>query len=161
MGANNVEMICNADLTIKEISTRLYGEQYHILFLLEVLEHIGNKSNMYESKVDFLHDVSTLIRDDGIIVISVPNMVGIPFLIQRVGLTIFRMNRERISIKDLIRASMFSDTSNLEVQWNGGHLGFNHKKLEKYIRNEFDILEKRSNLFQIVYVIGKRKAIHV
>lgn len=157
----NVNLMCNEDLTIKEITTILSGEPYHILFLLEVLEHIGDKSDsMYESKIDLLKEVSTLIDEDGIIVISVPKMVGITFLFQRVGLTIFRMNRERISLKDLIKASIFNDTSNMEKAWRGGHMGFNHKKLEKYIRNEFDILQKRNDLFQIIYVIGKRKAIH-
>ncbi|GAH48862.1 unnamed protein product, partial [marine sediment metagenome] len=163
LGINNVNVMCNGDLTIKEIAMKLSGEQYHILFLLEVLEHIGDtSSSVYESKVNFLQEVSTLIRDEGTIVISVPKMIGIAFLIQRVGLSLFRMNRERISTKDLIRSSIFNDTSNLEKQWSGGHMGFNYKKLEKYIgiRNEFDILEKRNDLFQIIYVIRKRKAIH-
>ncbi|RLG29559.1 hypothetical protein DRO03_06980 [Methanosarcinales archaeon] len=158
---HNVDLICNEDLTIDEIATKLSGEQYHILFLLEVLEHIGDEpDSMYESKIDLLKQVSTLIDEDGIIVISVPKMVGITFLFQRVGLTIFRMKRERISLKDLIKASIFNDTSNIEKKWDGGHVGFNYKKLEKCIRNEFDILQKRNDLFQIIYVIGKRKVIH-
>ncbi len=163
LGINNINVMCSEDLTVKEIATKLSGEQYHILFLLEVLEHIGDKpSSVYESKVNFLREVSTLICQTGTIVISVPKMIGMAFLIQRVGLSLFRMNRERISTKDLIRSSIFNDTSNLEKQWSGGHLGFNHKKLERCIRlgNEFDILEKRNGLFQIIYVIRKRKAIH-
>ena len=161
VGINNVDLICNNDLTIKEIASRVSGEEYHVLFLLEVLEHIGNQSSMYESKVNFLRELSTLIGDEGIIVISVPKMIGITFLIQRVGLSLFRMNREQISTKDLIKAGIFNDTSNLEKQWKGGHLGFNHKKLEKCIRYEFDFLEKKNDLFQVIYVIGKQKSIHM
>ena len=160
IGVNNVKVIHNGDLTLKELATKISDDPFHILFLLEVLEHIGDKTNMYKSKVNFLREVSTLVDDDGIIVISVPKMIGISFLIQRAGLTFFRINRERISTKDLIKAGIFNDTSNLEKQWNGDHLGFNHKKLEQYIRSGFKIFEKRNDLFQVIYVIGKRNAIH-
>ena len=158
----NVDVICNKDLTTEKIATKISGKRYHILFVLEVLEHIGEKpTDMYDSKVNFLRDISTLIDDEGIIVISVPKMVGITFLIQRIGLTIFRMQRDPVSTKDLIMASIFSDTKNLEKSWNGQHVGFNHKIMEKKIINHFDILEKKHDLFQIIYVIRKRSTNHV
>ena len=154
-GINNVELICNDNLTIKEVKSKISSEEWHILYLLDILEHVGDRLNMYGSKVEFLREVSTLIHDDGIIVISVPKMIGISFLIQRLGLTLLRMNQESISIRDLIKAGIFNDTSNLEKKWNGGHLGFNHKRLENYIRKEFSVLEKKNDLFHVIYVIGK------
>ena len=113
-GIDNVELICNDNLTIKEVKSKISSEEWHILYLLEVLEHVGDRLNMYGSKVEFLREVSTLIHDDGIIVISVPKMIGISFLIQRLGLTLCSMNRESISIRDLIKAGIFNDTLNLE-----------------------------------------------
>jgi len=156
MELNNVELICNDNLTINDTKSRLSGEKYHILYLLETLEHVGDKDSLYDSKINFLKEVSTLIDEHGLIVISVPKMVGIPFLIQRIGLAITRSLRELISLSDLFKACFLNDTTGLEKQWKGGHLGFNHRKLESYLKNEFRLLKKRDLLFQVVYVIKKR-----
>ena len=161
LGLNNVDVICNKDLTIEEIAGKLSGKRCHILFMLEVLEHIGEKpTDMYDSKVNLLNGASTLIDDAGIIVISVPKMVGMAFLIQRIGLKIFGLQRERVSTKDLIMASIFNDKKNLEKQWTKDHIGFNHIIMEKKIEKDFDILDKKNDLFQIIYVIRKRRTIH-
>lgn len=156
MGLNNVELICNDNLTINDTKSRLSGEKYHILYLLETLEHVGDKDSLYDSKINFLKEVSTLIDEHGLIVISVPKMVGISFLIQRIGLAITRSLRESISLSDLFKACFLNDTTGLEKRWKGGHLGFNHRKLESYLKNEFRLLKKRDLLFQVVYIIKKR-----
>ena len=130
--------------------------KYHILFLLETLEHIGDKSNLWESKVNFFKELSELIDENGIIVISVPNMVGIPFLFQRCGLFLLNANREPISRTNLLRASFIGDTTDLEKKWLGGHLGFNHKKLEISLKKEFHILKKRNIFFQVIYICSRR-----
>ena len=153
---NNVELICNDTLNINDVKARISTKKYHILYLLETLEHVGDKDNIYESKVDFLKEIFTLVDEQGIIVISVPKMVGMSFLIQRLGLKLLGMYREPISITNLVKASLFNDTTDLEKKWNGGHLGFNHEKLERHLRNEFLILEKKDIFFQVVYVIRKR-----
>jgi len=155
MGLNNVELICNDTLTISDVMSKISREKYHILYLLEILEHIGDKSHLYESKINFLKEVSNLIDENGLIVISVPKMIGIPFLIQRIALAITRSRRESISPSDLFKACFLNDTTGLEKQWNGQHLGFNHRKLESYLKNEFRLLKKRDLLFQVVYVIKK------
>lgn len=156
MGLNNVELICNDALTINDVKSRISSEKYHILYLLETIEHVGSKDSLYKSKIDFLKAIATLVDEEGIIIISVPKMVGISFLIQRIGLAITRSRRELISLSDLFKACFLSDTTGLEKQWKGGHLGFNHRKLESYLKNEFRLLKKRDLLFQVVYVIKKR-----
>ena len=107
------------------------------MFLLETLEHIGDKNNLYESKIDFINDLFKLINKDGVIIISVPKMVGFSFLFQRIGFTTLGLDRAPISIKNLIKASLLNDTSELELQWNRGNIGFNHTKLEKYLKSNF------------------------
>ncbi|MFC2017359.1 class I SAM-dependent methyltransferase [Chloroflexota bacterium] len=151
---DEIQLVNNLNLSISDIRSRL-SHEYHILYLLELLEHIGDKSNLWEAKIEFLKDLFTLIDDRGIIVISVPKMVGISFLIQRLGLTVFNLNREPISINDLLRASIFSDTRNLEERFDEGHIGFNHKKLESYLRSAFHVLQKKNEIFQVLYIIAK------
>jgi len=83
-------------------------------------------------------------------------MVGVPFLIQRVGLALTNSYRESISFRELINSVLFGDTVTLEKRWNGGHLGFNHLKLEQRLNNEFHIIKKRGLFFQVIYLL-KRK----
>ncbi|MCL0090481.1 class I SAM-dependent methyltransferase [Dehalococcoidia bacterium] len=151
-GLKNVKLICNSDLTLDDVRSRIGSERHHILYLLETLEHVGDKSNLWESKVNFVKELFDLIDERGIIVISVPNMVGIPFLLQRHGFFLLGANREPISKTNLFRASFFNDTSDLEEQWRGGHLGFNHKKLESHLEKEFCILKRKNVVFQLMYI---------
>jgi len=151
-GLKNVKLICNHDLTMRDLKSKLGKIKYHVLFLLETLEHVGDKSNLWESRVKFVKELFKLVDEVGIIVISVPNMVGIPFLLQRFGLFLLNADREPISKTNLLKASFFNNTTDLEKQWRGGHLGFNHKKLESHLEKEFRILKRKDMLFQLIYV---------
>lgn len=157
----NVEIIDNSNLSMIDLQARL-KKRYQILFLLETLEHVGDKDNPWESRCRFVEELFNLIDKDGIIVISVPNMVGIPFLIQRVGLFLFDAKRDKLSMSELIKAALFKDTTTLEKRWQEWHmsetrhLGFNHLKLEVHLRKKFTILKVRNLLFQIMYVVRKK-----
>jgi len=155
MNLDNCKCICSENMSIEELKSKINGS-FNLLFLLEVLEHIGEKDNMYESKMDFLRQISSLIPDDGLIVISVPNMVGLGFLIQRFGLSILGLYREELTWKELLYAGFLNKTDELEQKWRfESHIGFNHKKLEQYMKKEFQIVEKSNIFFQTVYVIKK------
>ncbi len=152
---NNVELFCNDGLTINEIRAKIAFRKYHVLYLLEVIEHVGDKANFYGSKISFLKEISTLIeREEGIIVMTMPKMVGIPFLIQRIGLTLLGLHREPISMKNFFKAVFLNNADGLESLWEPQkHIGFNHLILEKCLKKEFSILEKKDLLFQIMYVL--------
>lgn len=154
----NVELICNRSLTMDDARAKLRGREYHMLFLLETLEHIGDKNNPWESRVEFVKELFTLIDKKGVIVISVPVMVGIPLLIQRTGLFMFNAKRDKASKAGLLKAYFLNNTDDLEKQWQPwqvgetGHIGFNHKKLEVCLKREFNVLEVKNILFQVLYV---------
>lgn len=158
----NVELICNRDLATPDLKSKLDKREYHVLFLLETLEHVGDKSDPWNSRVKFIRELFTLIHETGIIVISVPNMVGIPFLLQRLGLLLSNEKKEAISTTNLLKASFLNYTSDLEQQWQRwhlgdiGHLGFNHRKLESHMRKEFQILKRKNILFQVMYICQRK-----
>ncbi|MFC1951005.1 class I SAM-dependent methyltransferase [Chloroflexota bacterium] len=154
-GLKNVKLICNHDLTLDSLKEAIGPKKFHILYLLETIEHVGDKSNPLESKVDFIRSLFELLDDNGIIVMSVPVMIGIPFLLQRIAFRLLGSNREPISLINLIKASILNDSSNLEKQWDGGHLGFNHRKLENYLKKEFYIPKVIDLFFQCIYVCQK------
>lgn len=150
----NVKLTCNEDIDMETLKSTL-KDNYQILYLLETLEHVGDKNRLYESKIDFINSLFSLIDENGIIVISVPKMVGITFLLQRFGLSLLRLYKHPLSKKNLIKASFLNDTTDLEKEWDGGHLGFNHKKLEKHLKTNFKVIKKVNLLFQVVYLIQR------
>jgi len=155
LNLKNVDLICNKEMNLDELKLNMFLD-YHILFLLETLEHVGNNEDLYGSKISFIEELFKLIGKKGIIIISVPKMIGISFFIQRIGFKIIRAHMDPISTKDFINASFFNNTDDLEKRWNGGHLGFNHLKLEKQLNKNFNVLEKRSLLFNVVYLIKQK-----
>ena len=155
LNLNNVDVLCNASSSLQALASRLSGTPYQVLFLLETLEHVGTGENMYGSKIDFLKEVFSLVEDNGIVIISVPKMVGPSFLIQRLGLKMLGMYRELISFTDLWKAVLFCDTSGLEKKWTREHLGFNHKTLENVLKEDFVIHKRKDLFFQMIYIVGK------
>jgi 2-polyprenyl-3-methyl-5-hydroxy-6-metoxy-1,4-benzoquinol methylase len=155
-GLRNVSVLCNEGQTIQETRSKMNGRDYQALFLLEALEHIGNRDDPWASRVGFLKELSTLISPGGLIVVSVPNMIGLPFFLQRVGMVILRQDREPLSAKDFLRASLLGDTAGLERQWSGGHLGFNQRKLEHHMVRDFAVQRRRDVFWQTIYVLRPR-----
>ncbi len=150
---SNVEIMCNDNLSFDYIRSEIATRQYQVLYLMETLEHIGDKSDPWISRVNFVKELSGLVDPDGVIVLSVPNMIGISFLLQRLGFFLLNQRREPISKTDLLKVSLFNDTSNLEKQWKGTHLGFNHKKLENELKRHIPVLKKRNIGFHVIYVL--------
>lgn len=156
MRLSNVELICNATLTLDDLKSKMPNHTYRVLYLLETIEHIGDKSAPWDSRVNFIRDLFGLLSENGIIVLSVPNMIGISFLLQRLFMFLLNQQREPISMANLFRVSLLKDTTNLENQWQGGHLGFNHEKLERRLKKDFNLVKKRNIFFQVIYVLAAR-----
>lgn len=88
------------------------------------------------------------------IIISIPKMTGLPFLLQQVGFRLFGIkNMENISKKDFLKSVFFSNRSDLESLWNHLHIGFNDKKFEHHLRNNFNVERVKRNLFQNIYLV--------
>ncbi len=155
----NTRVICNAERSMQSLADELRPDGCELLFLLETLEHVGDANRLHPSKIDFLTELFSLLADDGQIVISVPTMVGLPFLFQRAVLGGLRMTREPISGPDLLRAVVLRNTDRLEPQWlPHKHLGFNHRKLESHLRRHFSMLHRQSLVFTELFVIARRGA---
>ncbi len=83
-------------------------------------------------------------------------MVGLGFLVQKFGLSILGLYREDLTWKELFMPDFFNKTDDLEKKWRfESHIVFNHKKLERYMNKEFQIVKKSNIFFQTVYVVKK------
>lgn len=160
---NNVSLMCSKDKDFSTIKRELGTKKYSIIFLMEVMEHVGNRwETMYQDKLAFLKDISKLIDNEGFIVMSVPKMVGISFAFQIVGQIIFNLDSKKdicnMSLSNLCKCILFCNTDNIEHQWVPyyTHIGFNHKKLETLIERDFIICKSKSDYFQQIYIIKKK-----
>jgi len=158
----NVSIIGNREKSFTDIKKELGESKYSIIFLMEVLEHVGNHySTMYKDKLSFLKEASALV-DDGIIVISVPKMTGFSFLFQAVGQVIFNLGNKKeilsLPVTSLLKCIFLSDTKDVEHLWRPyyTHMGFNHKKLEEVMRRDFEVIKSKSDWFQQVYIIKNK-----
>lgn len=148
------EIVANTGMSWEELRDRIDSARYGVVFLLETLEHVGSADDMVGSRIAFLRELFTLAAKDATIVLSVPNMVGLPFALQRIGLAATGSAREPIAGRDLVRAVVLKDVDRLEPRWERHmHLGFNHRKLERAMRREFDVVGKRDLIFSKVYAV--------
>jgi len=152
----NVTLLNNGGMSFAQVREKL-GCTYRVAFILETLEHVGSLlPNLYETKANFVDGVFSLLEPDGIIIASVPRMVGMLFLIKHMMQWSFRIPMEHIPWKEAFRSAFLRDTSNLEPLWNGGHIGFNHLNLTRVFKSRFDLIACRGTLTSIFYVIARK-----
>ena len=165
MNLKNVRLICNENIQPSQpivrtdfIKSKFEGQNYQIIFLLESLEHIGDKNNLYSSQVEYLKELFKMIDDDGIMVISVPKMFGLAYLFQIIGLRLLGQHPEYSyhSFITLIKAAFWIDTDSIEKLWRGYHEGYNYKKLEKNLQKNFHILSAKDIVFQKIFLIKNK-----
>ena len=97
-----------------------------------------------------------MVQPSGKIIISVPVMVGIPFLIQRAAMKILGIYGAKISLSQFFKCVLLKNTDGLEKKWAGGHLGFNHIKLEAELSKHFNLVS-HSVFFSKLYEITPMK----
>jgi SAM-dependent methyltransferase len=154
MALPNVSLVCNKDTSFGTLANQL-GRKFGVAFVLETLEHVGALPALYQSKADFVEEVFSLVEPGGLIIASVPRMVGVRFLVKYLIQLSTRAPTENFGFGNLMRASFLRDTSRLEPRWIGGHLGFNHLLLTEALRKRFDI-QVLGTVTSVFYAIRRR-----
>jgi SAM-dependent methyltransferase len=118
----------------------LVVRQADVVICLETLEHVGD----YRSALRVIH---TAMNPRGLLVLSMPNEVGVVGLVKLLGRPLVRRDAYRgffSGRRDLIRYAIAVATyRDLEPfrspprdRW-GPHLGFDHRQVMRHIRREF------------------------
>lgn len=149
----NVTVICNEGLSFADLRIRI-GYRAQAMFILETLEHVGEKGRMYESKVEFVRQCFTLLAEDGVIIASVPRMTGVLFMAKYFTQSALRMHHEPMTFREVLRSGL-GDTSQLESRWEGQHVGFNENKLADALMKEFRVVIRKT-MTSYFYVIKRR-----
>lgn len=154
---SNVTVICNQDLDFSELKQQI-GTGINALWLLETLEHVGRQPDIWESKLAFLQDCFSLLDDDGFIVISVPKMVGGSFLVKYLLQNyVMGVRHDRMTLRHLFNSAFLKNTDALEPAWQGGHVGFNHLKLDTLLYKNFNVKRRKETLISCLYLITRRQ----
>lgn len=155
-GLSNVSLTCNETGALP-VKPDGWDAGADVLFLLETLEHVGERERMWQSRADFVVRLFELVRPGGHVVVTVPNMVGLGFLVQRAALRLLSLRRERrLTREELWRAVLLRETAALERRWKAphGHLGFNHLRLERALEERFVLVRRKHLFFQVLYVLA-------
>lgn len=152
----NVTTLCNRDLSFDEVRQRLGGQRADVAFVLETLEHIGTPGgkNIYGEKMDFLAGIFSLLKEDGMIIASVPRTVGLAFACQYAAQRLLGMRVEPMSLREVIRCGR-KNTDQLESRWASGHVGFNDEKLGRALRQRFHVTYQRTTLTNRFFVLNR------
>lgn len=154
--APNVSVLCTEGKGFEELLQK-YPAYFDLIFLLEVMEHVGDPADLFPSKLRFLQELSKCLHPEGRIIITVPVMTGPRFLLQRTGLALLGMYREPLSWGEILKAGLLNETTGLEKRWwPQSHLGFNHHKLLKTLKEEFSIVDQQRLLFQQLITLQKK-----
>ena len=152
---NNVELICSRDRTFDELRQQI-GPDCQLMFLLETLEHVGSQPDIWGSKMSFLKDCFSLLQEDGRIIVTVPKMIGVVMLIKNLLQRSLKRGYDQMTFRQLVRSSLLKNTDELEPLWAGGHVGFNHLKLDTHLRNHFAIQYRSESWISVFYILGRR-----
>ena len=155
MALANVELICNQEISFTELAQRI-GPGFGLMYLLETLEHVGCQPDIWSSKADFLHRCFTLLEDSGGIVVSVPKMVGPALLFKTLVQRALGLAPEEMSWRELLGSSLMYKTDDLERRWQGGHVGFNHRKLEDITFRHFRVEKRAQSLISVFYLLRRK-----
>lgn len=155
LGLENVRVVNNKGMSLAEMREAA-GMPARVLFLLETLEHVGDTARLYPSKIEFVEGLFSLLDSEGVIVVSVPKMVGIPFLLKYGVQSALRLPHERQAFRQLLRSGFLKDTDELEPHWDGKHNGFNNAKLARSLEAAFDVTARHDMLFSEFFVLRQR-----
>lgn len=140
----------------------LPNRKFDIITCFETLEHFGEKHQLF-----ILNEFFNRLENYGKVIISVPIEIGLPSLIKnlrRLAIGRFTWSFAKNSLKSVFALDI------PEVRSRDGyipsHMGFNHKKLEHLIHENFEIVKTITSPLdmlsdklnsQIFYVLKKKK----
>jgi SAM-dependent methyltransferase len=152
----NVRLICSDGKDTEALAAQLAPDHFEVLFTIMTLEHFGEQGRLYESRVELVEHMFDLLEPNGVIVASVPNMVGLAFLLQRIALSATGLHRDAIGPREMFNSIVRKDTTALEPNWTPEtHLGFNHVKLLNALRERMYVLEHRSLFVEEMFLLSR------
>jgi 2-polyprenyl-3-methyl-5-hydroxy-6-metoxy-1,4-benzoquinol methylase len=158
VGLADVRLICSDGMDPAALAAQLAPDRFEVLFTIMTLEHFGERGRLYESRADLVENMFDLLEPGGVIVASVPNMVGLAFLLQRIALAAGGLHRDPIGLRQLLNSIIRKDTSALEPNWTPEtHLGFNHIKLLDALRERAYVLEHRSLFVEEMFLLSRKR----
>jgi len=113
-------------------------EKFDVICCFEVLEHFNEKN-----QIEIIDNFKKLLKTEGTIIVSVPIEMGMASLLKNGIRKINYPNNKAYQIKNLLKCLVYSPPEEYRLS-DGylGHMGFDHRQLEKLFCNYFTIEKK-------------------
>jgi hypothetical protein len=112
-----------------------------------VLEHLN-----LETQIEALEKFTSVLKEDGRLIISVPIEVGFPSVVKNIRRNTFNGISKTYTLKNTIASFLGRKTKHMkshrQKEGSLSHLGFFHGDLEKVFLNYFKILKKSFSPFK-------------
>jgi 2-polyprenyl-3-methyl-5-hydroxy-6-metoxy-1,4-benzoquinol methylase len=158
---DNVELFNSRSSKPDQILRSVPALPADVAFLLETLEHVGTPgvgAAVYGEKVEFLRNLFELLVPGGTVIMSIPRMVGTPYMLKHLIQSALRIPHEKVSTGDVLRAGFLLDTAALEPRWTGGHVGFNDLKLSRLLHENFVVEREWTTLISRFFILRREGA---
>lgn len=119
--------------------------KFDVIVCFEVFEHLNEKN-----QTNALQQMRSLLKDDGRIVLSVPIEIGLAPIVKNIRRRLLHPS-PLYTVKNMMK-SVFAIPMP-EYREDDGylpHMGFNHKVLERLLKKNFTILEKKYSPFPLL-----------
>ena len=125
---------------MRSIKDRLFDKVY----CLEVLEHVTE-----ENQIFILKEIKSILKSNGVVIISVPIEVGISGMIKFILRFFLRQSHQNSSLKNAIKSLFGIKINRGEDEYICTHVGFDYRDLEKTITGAgYKVKEKSFSPFR-------------
>ncbi len=118
-------------------SNRIFKNYFDLICINEVFEHL----NLKEQK-KLINNLKKILKQNGIIIISVPIEVGLSSLIKNFIRIIIFQTHENTTFFNIIKSLFYLEINRPNKKYNNSHIGFNYLKFVKFLKKENLIIDK-------------------
>lgn len=152
LALTNVGIVCSADADIAGgPDPPAVASGCRLMFALETFEHACASD---AERVDCMRRLFGIMEPGANMIISVPRTTGPLFLLKHTAQRAMGMADEPLSVREALWAGLWSDTSDLESRWRGGHVGFNDRTFERAIRESMRVVHRRATVLSVIYQLA-------
>jgi 2-polyprenyl-3-methyl-5-hydroxy-6-metoxy-1,4-benzoquinol methylase len=145
------------NVTITDNLKSLANKKFDIVCCMEVLEHFSKSNQIHR-----LTEIKSLVKNDGIILVSVPLETGLSSLFKNIIRRMLSQQQEDSSLKNIMKSFFSSKIERNKDGYIYTHIGFNHKHLESVFYSEgLKIIKKKFSPVPLLYGILNSQVFYI
>jgi cyclopropane fatty-acyl-phospholipid synthase-like methyltransferase len=141
---------------INDLDT-IKDKKYTKIGCFEVLEHFNEENQRHHLKV-----MKSILKEDGVIVISVPIEIGISSLFKNIARLLLKQKHGLTTRKNIWKAFLGRKIERLPTYYINSHIGFNYKELEKtFLKEDLEVIKKTYSPLKYLYSLFNSQVFYI